>query len=536
MTDNSGVAATGDDIGGTVGHEYTINFQEFGETNGKPDSRCALLPDRSSLSDPLISSRTIVRPSDARALSESWRSDLEWQSFIRLVNMLSRLSDSTTTGSNRIGGRQETPAPRIGDIAYCVACVVSRLGEPNENTITRDLFTMSVRDFTERYLTELSERCDLTERQRIYSLKIWLTCRVHFDRQLLHEMRELNNGGGGDGATQTAKYDRTKRVMSNKAKRNEALEIPDLTLERSLRDAVSGRLVFEDTSSLPRRNDDATLSRLESFSPTFALYTLCNLRDVYSGSILRDRNRFDLNYDPLENYQTSSTPTAFASPSSSSSLSLVEGRQQQRHQHDYLQVRARANMHGGRGGAVHADDDADDHDDIIWSNRIGRPPSKRNWFSLCQTKRPAIGARHDRSLSVASNDTIWYTQCLLVNARESINRDKTLFRYIEAAVNESSNRDSCRGTSTTGGDTAVVVTSMEPAVAVGPTTSTGSNTFPGIKMFAKHQLYEEEFGRVRSNLFDRLNATNGFTLYLEVLDGVSVAWAKLNVFEPTVFV
>lgn len=434
----------------------------------------------------VVTEDTLANQNDPESL-------VAWNHFLSAVATLSRMGTPTTVRQN---GETYSSTPRLGDLVYVVAAMTVRRngagGGIADNRFIRDFLTLSVRDFTERYLTQLTERCDDAVRRQIYSLKVWLTSRVHFDRRLIID-------AANDGVNES--------IVRGKKRRTTSFETRDERLTRSLEEAVSNRLVFTDRDQLPNRADDATLYQVESFSPTFALYTLCNLRDSYTVNALLDG------------------PKAFTRNERKDESST---------------------------------DDA----------KIGRTPNKRDWFRLCAPKR----------------DVVWPKQCYIVGARDLISQDKTLFRFIEAARRQ----DAVAAT----GATAVTVTtaksteyeekkqrylerlrlicsneSTTDAVAAkrkrteedwnaqrnvdqqrafdqrynDPRTVNDQRTvndrrtnrvLGGVKIFSTPSVYEEAYARDRKIETYRDDV---YKTYLDLLNGMSVAWAKLNVFEPDIF-
>lgn len=338
-----------------------------------------------------------------------------WQSFTRMVDTLSQLSDRTSRN------RRNVESPRIGDIVFYVARVIAEVkfnaNEPlvvdddagcddydvdDGIALIRDFFVLTVREFTERYLNDLVERYDVKMREKIFAVKIWLTCRVHFDHQV---------------------------SRCSKKKKNDVLD----------KVRVTDRLVFTESPA----GESIDILRIETFSPTFAMYTVCDLRDPYDRNLETDRNRFKDECDEVNN-----------------------NNDKRRH--------------------------------------VGAPPTKQNWINLMPSE----------------NRIVWYVQTLLLNARETVNRDQTLTRFIEHALNNEIVDGGGGGGSedTRQKDTAVANEEFNCS---------------GIRTFAQSVKYEEEYQTYAKT--NDLSAVDCFVVYKTLLDDLAVQWAKLNVFEPTIF-
>lgn len=386
----------------------------------------------------------IVRMPDTVACEKT--SLFEWNTFVQTVETLSRLGNPIKSRTN---GVTFSDAPRLGDLIFVVG---STFGRNGENRYVRDFLTFSVRDFTELYMNELVERCDESMRRQIFALKVWLSSRVHFDHRLIVD---------------AAKDNPYESAVRGKRRKTSATDVRDERVIRSLEEAVSGRLVFTDREQLPNRPNDAVLYQIESFSPTFALYTLCNLRDAYSATALADSNRFDER----------------CSPSTSC------------------------------------------------SSGVGRPPIKRNWYRLTAPRR----------------DVIWPKQCYIVGARDLISQDKTLFRFIEAARR----RESTDTERTTVDKRHLYEDRVKRSMAAATTTTGGTpsetsaddelkrqqrRVFGGVKIFNDSSVYEADYDRDRTRTsFGCDDSREKYNTFLALLNGLCVAWGKLNVFEPSVF-
>lgn len=293
-----------------------------------------------------------------------------WSQFLRLVNYIACLTDSTNESSKCRS--TPTAVPQLGDLIFSVAQLLvvpnfldgdssscrpsdsARPGGSNlDNTIVRDLFVMTTRQFVDCYLDELVRNCDLTERSRVFQVKTWLSCRVHFDHQLIGSM--------------------THHIVGQVGSNIETLR----KVEKTIGNATNGRLVFRDDA------DKATLSRIESFSPTFALFTLCNIREEYMATAFTQQNRF--------------------SATTETSLSSV-----------------------GKPPTV-------DTCLVLYGENNGRPDHYRERKSEA-TKRLFEGG------SVTQVQKAWPEQRLLANARGLVNRDKTLQRFVSVACAESTER------------------------------------------------------------------------------------------------
>lgn len=292
-----------------------------------------------------------------------------WSQFLRLVNYVASLADSTNENSKCRS--TPTAVPQLGDLIFSVAqllvvpnfidgcesttCRSSDSGRPGgsslDNTIVRDLFVMSARQFADCYLNELVRNCDLAERSRVFQVKTWLSCRVHFDHQLIGAMTQhLGNIG-----------------TNNETLRN---------VEKSISNATNGRLVFRETE------DKATLSRIESFSPTFALFTLCNIREEYMATAFTQQNRFSV----VDN----SASTNVGKPPTVETCLVLYGEN-------------------------------------------GQPDQYR------ERKNDATKRLFESGSSTQVQKS-WPEQRLLANARGLVNRDKTLQRFVNVACAESNER------------------------------------------------------------------------------------------------
>lgn len=337
-----------------------------------------------------------------------------WRDFLRIVNRTSDL------------GCTRDSSPRIGDLIYGILFLielgVTETVDDNErprdkvsnNPVLRDFFLLSVTDFVSKHLEMLSSLTTPDERQRLFSLKSWITCRVHTDVRLLEVASTTN------------------------------LVASDVELQESL----NGRICFFDRNSIPRRTcDDARLVGIDSFSPTLAVYTFCNLRDVYASTAFSDTERFDDR--SLEVNQTNSNH-------------LSKKRKRSRGNPNFTALTV-----------------------------VGRPPTKKNWFSLC------------RGSNVNADSEEWPKQTLLVDVGGSIYRDKKLFRYIDRAI-----------------------TSENVSL------NSGEETINNVRAFVRPEEYERIW---KNEQFNEISRHATFPRFLELLDGISVAWAKLNVFESDIF-
>lgn len=357
-----------------------------------------------------------------------------WRSFIRMIDTLSQLSDRTSQN------RRNVESPRIGDIAFYVARVIaeskfntndfltydavndnSTINNNNNNNnncdydglmdnnddgiaLIHDFFILNVREFTTRYLNDLVERYDIETREKIFAVKIWLTCRVHFDHQLTKRLKKMSS----------------PTLSSNNVR-------------------VTDRLIF-----IENKERSTDILRVETFSPTFAMYTVCDLRDPYDRTINTDSNRFDDDNDARDDN--------------------------------------RATDNGKR-------------------RIVGAPPSKQNWINLMPS----------------GNRIVWYVQNLVLNARETVNRDRTLMRFIERSLNNNNNNDDVNSG---GSNDSMVV-------------ATDELNCSGVRTFANSVKYEQEYQSYAKN--HDLSSVDCFSVYKTLLDDLAIQWAKLNVFEPNIF-
>lgn len=424
---------------------------------------------------------TVARPNNA--CPDPAERGSNWTQFLRIVDLLSRVSDATAAGACR---STPTDVPALGDLIYsvarllvlpnalescpssCTSDAATRLGGVAlDNHIVRDLFVLSVRRFTEIYLSELVQSCDSAQRARIFQVKTWLTCRLHFDHQLIDSLSQA-----------VPTVDGTRSVT-----RSEARQL----VEKSVTNATNGRLVFRDS---PNRGP-ATLSRVETFSPTFALFTLCNMRDEYAATSHAQQYRFDRDdadanvgrppsvQDCLMLYGTVNT-----SPSVVSSSSVHRG------------GRVATALDGGGG--------------------IFRPNGRHG-------KRAAIVTTNSSASNSGSVNSLWPEQKLLANARGYVNRDRTLQRFVGAACAEKSSSSSLSTKDTIAVADATTATSADRTITPGVSDA--------IKMFDRHDHYESRFRSDRTVV----PLARGFDAYRSLLERLTLAWAKLNFLEPSIF-
>lgn len=328
-----------------------------------------------------------------------------WRDFLRIINRMVEL------------GCTRDSSPRLGDLVYCMLFLIE-LGATEScgsgdnccrkrlsgNPVLRDFFLLSVRDFISKHLETLAALTSPEERCKVFSMKAWFSCRVHSDSRLLEASSNL---------------------ISN-----------DVELTESL----NGRVCFVDHDVLPKSSNEPRLVGIDSFSPTLALYTFSNLRDVYATTAFADVNRFD------DKYEKTTIPIA------------TNSRKRKRN------ANALANL-------------------VL----VGRPPSKKSWFQLCA------------SGGTESENDEWPKQSLFVDVGGSIYRDKKLFRYIDRAIANSDASD---------------------------------ETINNVRAFARPEDYERMW---RNEQFNEISRHATFSRFLDLLDGLSVSWAKLHIFEPDIF-
>lgn len=328
-----------------------------------------------------------------------------WRDFLRIINRMVEL------------GCTRDSSPRLGDLVYCMLFLIE-LGATEScgssdnccrkrlsgNPVLRDFFLLSVRDFISKHLDTLASLTSPEERCKVFSMKAWFSCRVHSD----------------------------SRVLESSANSN--LTNNDVELSELLND----RVCFVDRDVLPKSSNEPRLVGIDSFSPTLALYTVSNLRDVYATTALADVNRFD--------------------DTSEKTIATATSRKRKR------TTNALANL-------------------VL----VGRPPSKKSWFQLC-----ASGGKE------SENDE-WPKQSLFVDVGGSIYRDKKLFRYIDRAIANS---------------------------------DTSDETINNVRAFARPEDYERVW---RNEQFNEISRHATFSRFLDLLDGLSLSWAKLHIFEPDIF-
>lgn len=464
---------------------------------------------RSDINDQQNNSFIIPRSMDIVRRCHNDRDIETWRAFTNLINTISQLSDRTS---------ENIESPRLGDIIYYVARVVAGIktintnvgdenndncyynamncdyrGKNDENRIPliRDFFVSTVREFTERYLDDLVERYDIKMREKIYAVKIWLSCRIHFDHQLIKYTQQQPHQ-----QQQLSQQAQSSRIRDTR---------------------VADRLIFVNDEN------ETSISRIETFSPTFAMYTVCNLREPYDRTVTNDRNRFsnninsnrdDIYYDEVEFFDNY--------------VSAVENR-----------------------------------NTCQQATIVGAPPSRENWINLLPNR----------------NRVVWYVQSLLLNVRETVHRDRTLLRIIEQALTDdvenddngnSNSSNSCVNDLGSGGnrykysrnahtsyniDKRTVERSSGSSLINNARNNTNNNNnettientskntsnvrnginCTGVHTFSDSSKYEQEYRQYVKNSDNCLADNDYFSVYLSLIDDLAVQCGKLNVFEPTIF-
>lgn len=329
-----------------------------------------------------------------------------WRDFLRIIDRMVELG--CTRDSN----------PRLGDLVYCMLFLIE-LGATEScgssenccrkrlsgNPVLRDFFLLSVRDFIAKHLETLASLTSPEERCKVFSMKAWFSCRVHSDSRVIETNSNLTNSD---------------------------VELAEL---------LNGRVCFIDRDISPKNSNEPRLVGIDSFSPTLALYTVSNLRDVYAATALADTNRFD---DMSEKTIATTTTSRKRKRAANALSNLV---------------------------------------------LVGRPPSKKSWFQLCAT-----GGKES-----SQNDDEWPKQSLFVDVGGSIYRDKKLFRYIDRAIANSDTTD---------------------------------ETINNVRAFVRPEDYEQVW---RNEQFNEITRHATFSRFLDLLDGLSLSWAKLHIFEPDIF-
>lgn len=212
----------------------------------------------------------------------------DWRVFTVFINTLARLSSGNQNDCNGDGGDDETvttSSPRLGDLAYAIGLVAVEVGRFDDNMYVSDFFSLSLRDFTERYMDLIIDRFGATERERMYSLKIWLNSRVHFDQELGDSVckKRIDADVGGCGTNDNlaavmialGANERKVPLFPHKGKDKQNID----HVEESIENVTSKRLIFIDNDRVLNTKNNYRLLGVEGFSPTYSLFTIANLND-----------------------------------------------------------------------------------------------------------------------------------------------------------------------------------------------------------------------------------------------------------------
>lgn len=406
-----------------------------------------------------------------------------WRDFLRVIDRLTEL------------GCTRDSSPRLGDLVYCMLFLIE-LGATEQcgsnesccrkrlsgNLVLRDFFLLSVRDFVSKHLETLAALTTPDARRKVFAAKAWFSCRVHSDVRLLEAA---------------------------------AASINLTATDVDLADSLNGRVCFFDQDAPPRSfgtgasgsggcasgatnsatgvntanyaNSDTKLIGIDTFSPTLALYTFSNLRDVYATTAFNDTERFTDEDNSRVAFAVGLGPSDGKSgsggainPFSATALVSVGPTNRGASASSTANPSSRKRKRVGTTRIVSP---------LANLTVVGRPPSKKSWFQLC-TGGASLDGENDE----------WPKQSFFVDAGGSVYRDKKLFRYIDRAI---ANID-----------------------------ASAEDSINNVRAFARPDEYERVW---RDEQFNEISRHATFPRFLDLLDGLSLSWAKLNVFEPDIF-
>lgn len=403
------------------------------------------------------------------------------------------------------------------------AFVLTRQGRSlQSNALIADFFLLSLRDFLCKYLSTIAELSP-EKKHIIYRVKSRLSCAVHFN----YELTEIALADERRNRDQEA-----LSAMTNKAGATEfAIDAIRLIDAPSIPNVCTKRVSFLQNASSchlsSQIKDNTRVITIESFRPTFALYTVVNLNTRFDTAIhsgMESIRHFNDN-----GYLSEDTDDK------------NEGHRRKK--------RARDKSHATIAG------DKGDH--LFFQKSIYQPPDRKSWYALCM-------ADNERS----PPSSFWPKQIVLQNSRDIMNDsairelmdrlDKVEInlgeknhpehqlalenRENEDIINHDNDEPYCRR-----GRANLAASSFDRRGVASPapgrylkSPSYGDKT----SLFTKPHLYTadvESYIKEQQRQYNSSQSSSSGSLidlkhpHLALLHRFSINWAKLHFMEPRVF-